>query len=303
VMLYNFASAIFSAMGDTRRPLFFLSIAGVINVVLNLILVICFDLGVAGVAIATVISQGVSAFLVLRCLSREEGAQRFVWKKIRINPGKLMKMIKIGLPAGINGSLFSISNILIQSSVNSFGSLVMAGNAASQNLEGFVATSLNSMYQASISFSGQNLGAGKYKRIWNVHNLGQIVTMVMGIALGGIFFSFSEYFLRLYTTEAAVVEYGRLRGSIMLTTYFLCGMMNVTVGTLRGMGYAIIPMIVSITGICVFRVVWIATVFQKIRTLECLYISYPISWILTMVVNFVCFAVLYRKLSRSSMKT
>jgi len=299
VLLYNFGSAILNAVGDTRRPLYFLTIAGVINVILNLVFVISFHMGVAGVALATIISQAVSAALVLRCLCKESGNHRLEWKKVRISRDKIIKMIEIGLPAGINSCLFSLSNILIQSSVNSFGSVVMAGNAASQNLEGFVGTSMNALYQTVISFTGQNYGARKYKRILKIHNLCQVICMVVGVTMGWLFICFSDTLLRLYTTDPAVVEYGHLRGNIMLSAYFLCGMMNVIVGVLRGMGYSIIPMIVSITGVCVFRVIWVVTVFQHFRTLECLYISYPISWVMTALVDLLCFVLVYRKLLKS----
>lgn len=296
IMLYNFGSAILRAVGDTRRPLYYLTAAGIINVVLNLIFVVCFQMDVAGVALATVISQAVAAFLVVQCLRKEETDYRLSLNKLRLHPEILKKMIQIGLPAGVNSSLFSISNILIQSSINSFGSVVMAANAASQNLEGFVSASMNSLYQTAISFSGQNYGARKYRRIWKVHNINQVLCFLIGVLVGAIFLYFHDFLLRLYTTEEAVVEYGFLRLSIICSTYFLCGMMNVVVGTLRGMGYAMVPMLVSITGVCVFRVVWLATIYKAFPTLECLYISYPISWGITLLVNFICFVVLYKRI-------
>ncbi|MCM1044889.1 MAG: MATE family efflux transporter [Candidatus Gastranaerophilales bacterium] len=299
MMAYNFGSAILRAIGDTRRPLYFLLAAGVINVVLNLFFVIQFSMGVAGVALATVISQAVSAALVLRCLIKSDGAYRLDLKQLKIVPDKLVKMIQIGVPAGLQGALFSISNVLIQSSVNSFGSIAMAGNTAASNIEGFVYTSMNAFHQSAISFTGQNYGARKIKRIGKILLICEVAVMIVGLALGMTAYLFSGTLLQLYSTDAEVIVYGTLRLSIICTTYCLCGMMDVIVGSLRGMGYAIMPMLVSLTGACLFRVVWIYTVFRVYRTLECLYYSYPISWALTFAVHLVCFAVVYRRQMRS----
>lgn len=298
IMVYNFGSAILRAVGDTRRPLYYLSISGAINVILNLIFVIVFHMDVAGVALATVISQCVAAFLVIYCLLKEESDYRLYLNKLRINIDILKKMMQIGLPSGINTSIFSLSNILIQSAINSFGSVVMAANTASQSLEGFTSATLNALYLTAISFAGQNLGAKKYERIRKVHNICQVICFVLGIAMGALFIYFSDFLLGLYTTEAGVKEYGFIRLSIMCGTYFIAGMMNVVVGTLRGMGYAMIPMLVSITGVCVFRVFWLATIYRATPTLKCLYSSYPISWTLTLLANLLCFALLYRKLQK-----
>lgn len=298
MMVYNFGSAVLRAVGDTKRPLYYLLIAGVVNVVLNLIFVIVFSMGVAGVAAATVVSQGISAALVVRCLILTDSAYRLVLQGIKIVPDKLIKMIQIGVPAGMQGALFSVSNVLIQSSVNSFGSTAMAGNTAGSNIEGFVYTAMNAFHQAAISFSGQNYGARKYKRILRVLLICEGMVVVVGAVMGNAAYFFGGTLLQLYTTDPAVIEYGILRMSIICVPYFLCGIMDVVVGVLRGMGYAIMPMLVSLTGACLFRVVWIYTIFQSIRTLECLYYSYPISWTLTFLVHFVCFAVVYKKLLR-----
>ncbi len=296
MMLYNFGSAILRAVGDTKRPLYFLLGAGVINVVLNLIFVIIFHMGVAGVAIATVISQVVSAALVIRCLIRTEGYLHLDLKQLRIVPDKLFRMIQIGIPAGLQGALFSISNVLIQSSINSFGSVVMAGNTAAHNIEGFVYTAMNSLYQTAISFTGQNHGAMKFKRIGKIALICQGCVCVVGLVMGiGVRLA-GSVLLTLYSPEAEVIQYGLLRLSFVATTYCMCGMMDVMVGILRGMGYSIMPMIVSLTGACLFRVVWIMTIFERYKTLEMLYISYPISWTLTFCVHLLCFMVIYRKL-------
>lgn len=296
MMTYNFGSAILRAVGDTKRPLYFLMAAGVVNVVLNLIFVICFSMGVAGVALATVISQVISAGLVCFCLMRTEGAYRLVLKELRIVPDKLLKMVKIGIPAGLQGMLFSISNVLIQSSVNSFGSVAMAGNTAASNIEGFVYTSMNSLHQTAVSFCGQNYGARKYRRIGKTLLICQLMVILVGVVMGNAAYLFSGELLKLYSTDAEVIRYGELRLSIICTTYCLCGMMDVMVGALRGMGYSVMPMLVSLTGACGLRIVWIMTIFTRYRTLQCLYWSYPVSWGITFLVHLLCFLVVYRKM-------
>lgn len=298
MMAYNFGSAILRAVGDTKRPLYYLLAAGVINVILNLIFVIVFSMGVAGVAMATVISQAVSAALVLRCLILTDSDYRLNLRELRIVPDKLFKMMQIGLPAGLQGALFSISNVLIQSSVNSFGSVAMAGNTAAANVEGFVYTSMNSLHQTAISFTGQNYGATKYRRIGKILLICQALVIAVGVVMGNAAYLFSGTLLKLYSTDAEVIRYGILRLSIICTTYCLCGMMDVMVGSLRGMGYSVMPMIVSLTGACLFRVLWIYTIFRQYHTLECLYWSYPISWALTFLVHLICFFVVYRKICK-----
>ncbi len=297
-MLYNFGSAILRAVGDTKRPLYFLLISGVINVVLNLILVIPFRMGVAGVAIATIISQAVSALLIVCCLMKSESDYRIVKEELRITKDKLLKMLQIGMPAGLQGALFSISNVLIQSSINSFGSVAMAGNTAACNVEGFVYTAMNAFHQSAISFTGQNYGAKQYKRIGRICLICQISVCVVGGILGNLSYLFAGTLLQLYSPEPEVIAYGILRLSIIGPTYFLCGTMDTIVGSMRGMGYSLVPTLVSLTGACLFRVVWIVTIFKWNPTLECLYSSYPISWLLTTLVHFICFFVVYRRLMK-----
>ena len=300
MMVYNFGSAVLRAVGDTKRPLYYLLIAGVVNVVLNLIFVIVFYMVVAGVATATVVSQAISAVLLVRCLIQSDSVYRLEMKGIHIAPDKLIKMVQIGIPAGMQGALFSISNVLIQSSVNSFGSIAMAGNTAASNIEGFVYTAMNAFHQATISFCGQNYGAMKYKRIGKVLLICEVSVIIVGAIMGNVAYFLAGMLLRIYSTDQEVIQFGILRMSYICVTYFLCGMMDVIVGALRGMGYAIMPMLVSLTGACLFRVIWIYTIFQNHRTLACLYISYPISWALTFLVHLVCFAVVYRKLLKTA---
>lgn len=302
MLLFNFGSAILRAIGDTRRPLFYLVTAGVINVCLNLFFVIVFHMGVAGVALATVISQCISTFLILRCLMRSEGCFQLRRDKLQLNLEKLRKIAAIGLPAGIQGSLFSISNVLIQSSVNSFGSVAMAGNTAGANVEGFVYTAMNSVHQTAVSFTGQNLGGKRYDRINKILIECLLFVTVIGLVLGNGAYLLGNRILSLYSPDQEVIAYGLQRMSIICTFYCLCGIMDVLVGSIRGLGYAVMPMIVSLVGACVFRVIWIYTVFQWDRTLHTLYVSYPVSWALTAIAHLACFVIVKRKIDLAARK-
>jgi putative MATE family efflux protein len=292
-MAYNFGSAVLRAVGDTRRPLYYLFTAGVINVILNLIFVIFFHMSVAGVASATVISQAVSAFLVIRCLLKADGVYRLELSKLHIYSDKLIRMIRIGLPAGVQGTLFSISNVLIQSSVNSFGAIAVAGNTAASNIEGFVYVAMNSFYQASISFTGQNYGAGKRVRVLKVAVICEVAVIAVGLVLGNAAYLFGDKLLLLYSNRPEVIAYGVRRLAVICVYYCLCGMMDVMVGVLRGMGHSLLPMFVSLTGACLFRIIWIMTIFRQIRTLECLYWSYPFSWAVTFAFHLLCFIIIF----------
>ncbi len=295
-LLYNFGAAILRAVGDTRRPLYYLSVSGVINVILNLVLVIVFHLGVAGVAIATITSQAVSMTLVLICLIRSEGVIHLDLRKLRIDKHQLGQICQVGLPAGFQGSLFSISNVLIQSSVNSFGSLVVAGNSAASNLEGFVYTAMNAIYQADLTFTSQNMGAGQFRRVRRGMWVCLATVTVVGLATGGLFYLFGNQLLGFYNEDPQVIAYGMKRMAIILPTYFLCGLMDTMVGQLRGIGYSIMPMIVSLTGACLLRIVWIMTIFAANPTQETLYISYPVSWAATFLTHMVCYLIVVRKI-------
>lgn len=299
MLLYNFGSAILRAVGDTKRPLVFLTISGVLNIILNLFFVFVFHMDVAGVALATVLSQALSAFLIVRCLMKTEGYCKLTLSELSIRKDKLLKMIRIGLPAGLQGSIFSISNVLIQSSINSFGSVAMAGNTACSNLEGFVYNAMNSIYQTALTFTSQNLGGKQYKRIKKVILLNVIIVTLVGTIMGSFVILFGKPLLGLYTSEQAAIEYGLIRMKIIFSTYFLCGIMDVLVGCLRGLGRSILPMIVSLLGACGLRVVWIFTIFKAYPTLESIYISYPISWSLTAFVHLICLICIMRKVLRN----
>ena len=290
-MVYNFGSALLRAVGDTKRPLYFLLCAGVINVILNLLFVIGFQMDVMGVAIATVISETVSALLVLRCLVKEKGGIHLELRAMRIDRKKMLQILRIGLPAGFQGVVFALSNVVIQSSVNIFGNIVVAGNSAAANLGGFVYMAMNAFYQTTLSFVSQNYGAGKQKRINRIVLLGEACVIVTGTLLGNMVVFFGNDLLQIYSNNPEVIAAGMVRLHYISMIYALCGIMDVMVGALRGIGYSIMPMIVSIVGVCVLRLIWLATVFQipEFHKIETVYLSYPVTWILTSLVYIVFF--------------
>lgn len=292
-MVYNFAGAILRAMGDTKRPLYYLTFSGIVNIVLNLIFVIIFKLDVAGVAIATITSQYISAFLVVRCLVKHE--KLLSKNNLKIHKAEFAGILKIGLPAGVQGVLFSLSNVLIQSSINSFGADVVAGNAAASSLEGFVYIAMNAFHHGAITFVGQNFGAGNIKRIKKgIFVIFGLVSAV-GIIFGNGIIFFSKPLLAIYNKESAVINMGVLRLTYVASLYFLCGLMDTAVGVLRGLGHALIPMFISLFGACIFRIIWIYTIFAEIHTLETLFVSYPVSWILTFAMQIIYYTIVTKK--------
>lgn len=300
-MAYNFGASILRSVGDTKRPLYFLTISGLVNIVLNLVLVIVFHMGVAGVAYATIISQILSAVMVIVYMMKSKDCVRFVPKNMRIYGDKLKKMLYIGLPAGFQGTVFSLSNVVIQSAVNSFGSLVMAGNGAASSLEGFTYTAMNSVYQASLTFVGQNVGAKKYDRINKVQGVCLVLVTIIGLVFGVTTYCLGEPLLSIYLpNDPEAIPYGIIRMSYIALPYFLCGMMEVMVGGQRGMGMSFIPMINALLGSCVLRIVWISTVFAADPTLFTLYISYPISWIVTTLAHTVFYFVKLHSLKKKA---
>lgn len=302
-MLYNFGAAILRAVGDTRRPLYFLTLAGLVNVAGDLLFVLVLDMGVAGVAVATVISQIISATLIVLCLMRQDGMCNVNLRRMRFHRDKFLRIMQVGLPAGLQSVIFNISNVLIQSSINSFGATVVAGNTAASNIEGFVYTSMNALYQTSLSFTSQNLGARQFGRIDKILVRCLALVFVIGLVLGNGAHLLGQTLLGIYTSEPEVIAYGMMRLGVVSVTYCLCGMMDVVAGSVRGLGYSILPMLVSLVGACVFRIIWIFTVFQWQHTLFSLYISYPISWALTICAHLVCyFAVRRRVFPRTAEK-
>lgn len=300
-LCYNFAAAVLRAVGDTKRPLYFLTISGFVNVLLNLLFVIVFHLSVAGVAMATVISQFLSFLMIIVTLIKTNECYKLKLKELKISLNELKQIIKIGLPAGIQSSIFSISNVLIQSSVNMFGTVAMNGNTAAQSIEGFVYTSMNSVYHASLAFTGQNYGARNVKNIKKVTLYSLIIVTMFALIIGQPLFWFGRSVISLYTKVPVEIEVAYIRLHYLTLPYFLCGIMDVMVGILRGIGYSVMPMIVSIVGVCGFRVAWILgffyqySSFQDVTDLNMLYVSYPISWAITFLVHFVTYLVVSKK--------
>ena len=285
-------------MGDTKRPLIFLIVSGVINAVLNLFLVIGFHLDVAGVGIATVISQLVSCILVLRCLHHTESSYQLQLAKLRIRSVYLKQIFEVGVPAGIQSTVINISNAMLQSSVNSFGSIAMAGYTASNNIFGFLYVSVNSFTQACMSFTSQNYGVKKLKRMDRVLIDCMILSVVVTLILGSSVYIFGPELLHIYSNQADVIKYGMEIFSYTTVTYFLCGLMDLFPGALRGMGYSTVPMILSIIGTVGVRIIWIYGLFPSHRSLTFLFLSYPVSWIATIIMQVICFWFVRRKIHR-----
>ena len=279
-MVYNFAAAILRAAGDSRRPMYYLIFTGTLHVILNLFFVIVLHMGVAGVATATVISEYLSVMLIMICMSRCDGAIRFIPRKMHIDGDKLKAIVKIGLPAGMQGLLFSISNVLIQSAVNSFGSTMVAASAAAGNVESYIGTTMNAYYNVAIAFTGQNMGAKKYERIDTIAKVCTALIFATWIILGGATLFFGRQLLGIYTSDSEVIKLGMLRMNIMMVAFFTCGMMNVYPGLTRAMGYSILPMLSTLVGACLMRIVWLATLFTWYPTEIMLFACYPVTWAL-----------------------
>lgn len=288
-MLYNYGAAILRAVGDTRRPLVILAFSGSVNAVLNLVLVIAFHLGVAGVAIATVISQFLSCIFVLRCLIKADGPYQLFMNRLHINLRCLKQIFMIGIPSGIQSCVISFSNVLLQSSVNSFGSVSMAGYTAANNLLGFLYVSVNANSQAAMSFASQNLGAGKLRRIDRLVGEGLFLQLILALLLGSLGLYFGPGLLGIYTSDPNVVKAGMEIASITFVPYFLCGFMDLFPGVMRGMGHAFVPMILSVIGTVGSRVLWILFYFPAHRTLRDLFMCYPVSWGITFLMQLFCF--------------
>ena len=301
-MLYNYGAAILRAVGDTKRPLLFLVVSGLVNAGLNMILVICFHMAVEGVAIATVISQLLSCIMVLSCLYRTQGCYQFRFSKLGLKSIYVLQIFQVGIPAGIQSTVINFSNVLLQSSVNSFGSVAMAGYTAANNIFGFLYTSVNSVTQACMSFTSQNYGAGKTKRMDRVLIDCLILSCAFSLTMGCCAWFFGPQLLRIYTESSAVISCGVEILSFTTVTYFLCGIMDLIPGALRGMGRSAVPMILSIIGTVGTRIVWIFWIFPYHRSLDILFLSYPVSWILTILMQVICFFIV-RKSVHADMKT
>lgn len=301
-MLYNFGAAILRAAGDTKRPLYYLFVSGIVNVILNLYFVIVLKMSVDGVAYATIISEAISAILIVICLMRSDGYLNLSLRKLKIDGKKFIEMLKIGIPSGFTGIVFSVSNMLIQSSINSFGKLVMAANTAASNLEGFVYNAMNSIYQTALAFASQNMGAKKLDRVDDVLKKSLLVVSGVGLFFGVGAYLLGEILLRLYTPNQEVIDIAMLRLLVISTSYFLCGIMDVYSGVIRGMGFSFTPMLVSMFFVCAFRVFWIYTIFERFHEQCVLYISYPVSWTITIIAYFFTYKIVRKKAKEKILK-
>ena len=297
-MIYNFGSALLRAQGDTKRPLLILLLSGIVNIILNLIFVINFKLDVAGVAYATVISQTISAIIVVIILLKEDNGFKLNLKKLSINPHIFAKLVKIGVPAGFQGIMFSFSNIIIQSAINSFGPILIAGNSAAISLEGFVYTSMNGFSQGALTFTSQNLGAGKKDRIKKVVIISQFSIIVIGLVLGWLGILFDNQLLSIYSKSSDVINAGKIRVFVIFSTYFLCGIMDAMANSIRGCGHSLLPAIVTIFCVCFFRIFYLATFFRipQFHSPFYIFISYPVSWFIAWIIHLICFIVIFKKI-------
>ena len=297
-MLYNYGAAILRAVGDTKRPLMYLIAAGTANAVLDLVLVIIFKMGVAGVAIGTITSQFISCVLVIRCLCKTDAIYKLYISKLRIKKYYLIQILKVGLPAGIQSTVINFSNVLLQSSVNSFGEIAMAGYTAANNILGFLYVSVNSVTQACMSFTSQNYGVRKSKRMDKVLANCAILSIIVSVVIGGGSYLLGHQILGIYTKQEDVIQCGMEILSISTIPYFLCGLMDMIPGSMRGVGYSAVPMILSIIGTVGTRLVWIYGVFPEHRSLYVLFMSYPVSWGLTIVMQAICLVFVRRKIRK-----
>ena len=302
-MLYNFGAAILRAVGDTKGPLVYLTAAGVLNVALNVFFVTVLHMDVAGVALATTISQVLSAMLVLRALTRRDDACRLDWRQMGVHRRPLLRILQIGLPTGIQSSLFAISNVLIQSSINSFGSAAMSGSAAAGNIEGFLYMTMYAFSQTAMNFIGQNVGARRFDRVRRIFTICLVTMIALSVVLCVATLLFAEPLLGIYITDsAAAIEVGMRRMLVVVGAYVICGAMDITVGAIRGMGSSLAPMLISVVGVCGFRIAWIETVFAQYHTLDVLYLSYPISWTISFLVQLIVLFVLLHRHAKGIQK-
>ncbi|MBQ5592222.1 MAG: MATE family efflux transporter [Clostridia bacterium] len=299
-MLYNFGAAALRATGDSKRPLYILTFSGVVNVVLNLIFVIFFKMNVAGVALATIISQLVSAVFVLYILINANSVIRLSLRKMRFYKAELLDIIRIGVPMGIQGSLFSLSNVIIQSSINSFGAAAIAGNTASSNIDSVIHICCNSVSQSATTFTSQNYGAGQIKRIRRIYFNCVGLTVVIAAICCAFLLTFGTQVLGIFSTDPAVVDMGLVRMRLFAITYVFNSILDVTTGQMRGLGKSVAPMLVTMAGVCGLRIIWVYTVFRAFRSMQVLYLSYPVSWAVTGAVLLVMYIITFRKILRRS---
>ncbi len=301
-LLYNFGAAMLRAVGDTKRPLKFLGIAGIVNVLLNLVFVIGFNMSVVGVALATIVAQAISAVFVVRCFLQNDGILDLDFKKLKIHKRQLWDIVRIGLPAGLQGAMFSIANVTVQSAINSFGSIATAGNVASANVEGFLFMGMNCISQAALTSAAQNVGAEKYKRMRQSLYYSWGVVVAVGVFLGTMAFVFAEPIISLYNSDPEVIVIGVQRLRILSMPYFIFGIMDVMIGQLRGLGISLIPTIISFCGVCMVRILWVFFVFPQFNNLEIIYWSFPISWTIAAIAKIILYRVVLTKLPKDNIQ-
>ncbi len=298
IMLYNYGTAALRAIGDTRRPLLFLVLSGIVNVILNLVFVILFHMDVAGVGWATVISQLASAGLTVRCLAREQGPWQFHWRRLCFDRHSFYELCRIGIPAGLQACMFSLSNVVIQGAINTFGSVIVAANSAAMNVENFLYIGLNAFHQASMTFISQNLGAGKWERIKKIFVECEAIVIVLGLLETGIVLLWAPQLIAIFNPDVYVIGIGADRLYRIATLQFIFGVADVLVGSIRGFGISVVPMLVNLFGTCVFRLVWIRYLSAPDCGIHLIYLSYPISWTIILVILAVYWAYLYHKTGR-----
>ena len=298
LLAYNFGASIIRATGDTKRPLYILSLSGLVNVGLNLLLVLVFNMGVSGVAIATIVSQYLSAIFIVIYLMRMPNSCKLIVNKLKLYKSELKSIVRLGVPAGVQNSLFSVSNVIIQSTVNSFGSVAMAGIAAGSNFDSYVYTCTNAVAQTAMNFTSQNMGAKKYRNVGKVYRYCLIVTVIVGLAMGWLGRLFGDQIVGLFSDEAEVIAIGSERLKMIMPFYFFCSLMDVAACQIRGMGKSVEPMIVSLIGACGIRLFWVFFVLPYNHTLMFLYIAYPLSWSLTFFAQFILYFIIKRRMKK-----
>lgn len=299
-IVYNFGAALLNAKGDTKKPLYIISVSGVINFLLNLFFVTVLKMSVDGVAYATIISQYISAARIINCLVKDESPVHIDIKKLKLYKEHVADILKIGIPSGLQGMVFSFSNMTVQSSVNYFGKDVMAAYAATNSIQGFLYTVCNAFYNAALTFTSQNVGAGKWDRVKRVLLINLGFVCLCGISVGVLCFVFARPLLGIYIKDPAIIEIGITCSMYIALPVFLCGVMEVVMGGVRGMGYATVTMLVATFGTCGTRILWVATIFNKFRTIESLFSVYAVSWLVTIIAHTTCFCIIYTMRKRKA---
>jgi len=298
LLLFNYAASVLRAVGDTKRPLYFLVTAGIFNVVLNIIFTVFLRMDVVGVALATIISEFIAAVLVMLCLIKTKACYKYNLKEFKIYGKELIEMIRIGIPAAINGSLFSISNMIIQSAINTFGSVVVAGSSVSASIEGFIYVSMDSVYHATLAFTGQNFGAREYKRLNTILYDALFIVTFLGLSVGFLCLALCDRLFSIYTKSPLVIEAAKTRAWVIIPTYFMCGIMNVFTGSIRGHGYPILPTVISAVGILAIRILWIFTVFEKTNDIKLLYFSWAVSYLVVNIAFTISYIIIHKRIKK-----